>query len=217
LKPLLSVLAAVLCSLCLSGCLELIRRPASVSPDRASYAVPSPADSLPASGNQLLLADVQDSAAAPAAVGPAPSGGGFAQVARIERPKRTRAQQQNIEQVNEYALWCIENSMWNEARSHMERALAQDSLSASLHNNLGIVYEYFGLREKATEFYRRAKVLGPKSGVYQANLQRLEQLQQAVYDSSEKIDIFDIEERFPGTRRQPSQEEENELSIFTGE
>ena len=49
----------------------------------------------------------------------------------IDRPERSRQQLQNIEQVNKYALWCIENAMWNEAQSHLERALAQDSLSAS--------------------------------------------------------------------------------------
>lgn len=106
--------------------------------------------------------------------------------------------------------------MWNEARSHMERALARDSLSASLHNNLGIVYEHFGLHEKAADFYRRAQVLNRQTAAYQTNLQHLERLQQAGQDSSAKIDIFDLRERTPGRRREPFQNQRHQ-AIFTGE
>ena len=101
-------------ALCLQGCLELVRRPPADTPVvyQPAAQLTSPADTASTPQREVV----------------------------IERPKRSRKQRQSIEQVNEYALWCIQNAMWNEARSHMERTLGQDSLSASLHNNLGIIY-----------------------------------------------------------------------------
>ena len=120
----------------------------------------------------------------------------------IDRPKRSRQQWRDIEQVNEYAMWCIEHSMWNEARSHMERALAQDSLSASLHNNLGIVYERLGMVDKAADFYSRAQALNPIKKAYTANLTYLQQRQQATRDSTGEFNIFRLENNMrPGTQR----------------
>ena len=123
-------------------------------------------------------------------------------LAIINRPKRTRQQQQSIEQVNGYAMWCIENAMWNEARSHLERALTQDSLSASLHNNLGIVYERLGMVDKAAEFYSRAQAFNPSKKAYAANLNYLQERQQAAHDSTGEFNIFRLEHDMrPGTRR----------------
>ena len=87
---------------------------------------------------------------------------------------RTRRQKENVERVNEYALWCIENGMWKEARLHLEKALAADSVSASLSNNLGVVYERLGERDKAEFAYQRARALNPRREAYRINLRRLQ-------------------------------------------
>ena len=63
--------------------------------------------------------------------------------------------------------------MWEEARLHLERALEQDSLAASLHNNLGVVYEKLGERDKAEESYEQAQSFMPAKELYGANLLRL--------------------------------------------
>ena len=118
----------------------------------------------------------------------------------VDRPQRSRQQLQDIEQVNKYALWCIENAMWNEAQSHLERALAQDSLSASLHNNLGVIYERLGMTDKAAQFYGRAQALNPAQAAYAANLRHLQQYQQASHDSTGSLDIFKLGD-LPRTRR----------------
>ncbi len=87
---------------------------------------------------------------------------------------RTRSQKEKVERVNEYALWCIENGMWKEARLHLEKALAADSVSASLSNNLGVVYERLGEREKAELAYQRARALNPRREAYRINLRQLQ-------------------------------------------
>ena len=195
-RPIGFALIAALCALCLSGCLELIRRSApSGSTDNEPFE-----QNVTPSGNSLSEGNVQGSTETREPEPPA-------EVASPPRnlPERTRQQEQRIRQVNEYALWCIENSMWNEARSHLERAHAQDSLSASLHNNLAIVYEHLGQADKAAEFYRRAHELGSGKGYYEANLELLERRQQAAADTSGQIDIFDLKQRIPGPRRDPYQ------------
>jgi Flp pilus assembly protein TadD len=194
---------AALCVLFLSGCLELVRRPAS----SADAPGGSPAGERrlpeePAAG--------KDGAAGPEAIRqPAREVG-----PERERSARGRAQAQTIRQVNEYVLWCIENSMWNEARSHLERALARDSLSTSIHNNLAVVYEHFGLVDRAAELYRRARELDPDNDYYESNLQRLEALQQAAEDTSGHFDIFELKQRIPGPRRDPY---ERRRPLFEGE
>jgi len=80
--------------------------------------------------------------------------------------------------VNEYAYWCVERELWDEARIHLEQALAQDSLAASLHNNLGVVYEQCGRQDEALGAYERATQLGAKEA-YRANLAYLEERMRA--------------------------------------
>ena len=179
-KNTLHLVAFGLGALCLHGCLELVRRPPAGEP--FGY-------------EQVQVADTTATSAA--AVQPAPV------LVVIDRPKRSRQQLQNIEQVNKYALWCIENAMWNEAQSHMERALAQDSLSASLHNNLGVIYERLGMTDKAAEFYGRARALNPAQETYAANLRHLQQYQQASLDSTGSLDIFKLDDRQPPRTRRP--------------
>ena len=158
--------------LCLHGCLELVRRPPA---------------GVPIGYEPARAADTTATSAAPVV---------------IDRPKRSRQQLQNIEQVNKYALWCIENAMWNEAQSHMERALAQDSSSASLHNNLGVIYERLGMIDKAAEFYGRARALNPAQRAYAVNLRHLQQYQQADRDTTGSLDIFRLDAgQPPGTQR----------------
>ena len=178
-KNALRLVAFGLGILCLHGCLELVRRPPAGEPFGYEYA--------PAADTTATSA---------AAVQPMPA------LVVVDRPKRSRQQLRDIEQVNKYALWCIENAMWNEAQSHMERALAQDSLSASLHNNLGVIYERLGMADKAAEFYGRARALNPAQEAYAANLRHLQQYQQADSDSTDSLDIFKSDNRErPRTRR----------------
>ena len=86
---------------------------------------------------------------------------------------RTTAQRERVRQVNDYARWCLDRSMWEEARIHLEQALAADSLAASLHNNLAIVYERMGRRDDARSHYQLAASLNPRRPLYEANLKRL--------------------------------------------
>ena len=123
---------------------------------------------------------------------------------------RSRSQKNTIKRVNEYALWCIENEMWEEAKSHLEKAQVIDSTSASLSNNLGVVYERLGDREKAEIAYQRARHLKPKREAYRFNLRRLqgrkmreEKIEKGRIDSLEKgmqdleLDTSHIDDREP--------------------
>jgi tetratricopeptide (TPR) repeat protein len=151
---------AVGAALTVCGCLELVRRPPPVvarTDERPVVAV-SPAGPVPA---------VRPSRPA------APAG---------DRSDKTR---RKARQVNEYALWCIENGMWDEARLHLERATALDSLASSFHNNLGIVYERTGLVDQALVAYRQALVLAPGRESYVANLDRLESRQRRAENGAE--------------------------------
>ena len=88
--------------------------------------------------------------------------------------QRTAQEREWVEQVNTYALWCVQREMWAEARTHLEQAVAKDSLSSSLHNNLGILYERLGEPERARTAYGRALVLQPGKTAYQNNQRRLD-------------------------------------------
>lgn len=137
---------------CLIGCLEMIRRP-------------DPVGRLPAGpGPGKPTAAGPDTAAIQPA-GPAiPS----------SRPERDSQHRRDIEAVNEYVYWCIGQGMWNEAQLHLEKALQQDSLSSSLHNNLGIVYERLGDSARAAAAYQKARSLNPGNRAYKLNLEQLE-------------------------------------------
>ncbi len=180
IKNILRLVAFGLGALCLHGCLELVRRPAAGASTGYEY--------TPAADTTATSA---------AAVQPMPA------LVVVDRPERSRQQLQDIEQVNKYALWCIENAMWNEAQSHMERALAQDSLSASLHNNLGVIYERLGMTDKAAQFYGRARALNPAQEAYAANLRHLQQYQQAGRDSTGSLDIFKLDHGQPRRTGRP--------------
>ena len=130
-------------------------------------------------------------------------------------PKRSNQQRSAIKRVNEYALWCIDNDMWNEALSHMERAIGEDSLAASLHNNLGIVYERLGQTDKAADYYQKAFALNPDKKAYQANLKKLQNRQKTFQDTSNDFDIF----RVPPTerRQRDAGDEDGETPTLIGE
>ena len=76
----------------------------------------------------------------------------------------------------------------------MERALQEDSLSASLHNNLAIVYEHLGKADRAGDFYRRALDLNPAEEAYRSNLNNLRNRRQAFADTSGDFDLFGMPE-----------------------
>ena len=86
---------------------------------------------------------------------------------------RTDVERDRVRGVNEYAIWCVTNGMWDEARIHLEQAMRRDSLSASLNNNLGIIYERMGQRDEARIRYQKAADLNPGRRLYEANLRRL--------------------------------------------
>ena len=107
---------------------------------------------------------------------------------------RTKGKQGSVKQINEYAYWCVENGLWKEARTHLEHAIEQDSSSASLYNNIGIVHEHFGEEEEALDAYRRAYALNPKQRRYRGNIDLLERRWRAVPDSLGRIEIFDMDQ-----------------------
>lgn len=192
MKPLgLTALLAI--ALLSTGCLELVRRPGPKSGPTAARKGTVSTDAAEASSNPVQ----------PVAKS----------VPTVERSNR---QHRSIRQVNEYALWCIENDMWNEARTHMERALAEDSLSASLHNNLAIVYEHLGKTDLAGDFYQRAASINPAEQAYRANLQGLQDRQQALADTSSEFDLFRMPDR-DGRRRASGLDESSVPPVFIGE
>ncbi|MEE2658331.1 MAG: hypothetical protein VX733_07495 [Candidatus Latescibacterota bacterium] len=90
--------------------------------------------------------------------------------------ERTQQERERVKRVNEYVYWCIEHGMWDEAQIHLEQAVQIDSLSASLHNNLGIINERLGKRSQAESSYRLASRLNPDKKEYRTNLRRLRSL-----------------------------------------
>jgi hypothetical protein len=110
------------------------------------------------------------------------------------RISRTSGKRGSVKQINEYAFWCVENGLWKEARTHLEHAIEQDLPSASLYNNIGIVYEHFGEEEEALEAYRRAYALNPKQRHYRGNIDLLERRWRAVPDTLGRIEIFDMDQ-----------------------
>jgi Flp pilus assembly protein TadD len=183
-----------------SGCLELVRRPQTKAGGTYSAQTASDSSKVHSTpGNLANAVDVQIHTPAIASV----------------HPKRSNQQRSAIKQVNEYALWCINNSMWNEARLHMERAIAADSLAASLHNNLGIVYERLGQTDKATNYYQQALALNPDKEAYQANLKKMQTRKQAFQDTSNDFDIFRVT---PTERRQRgASDRDDEMPTLIGE
>ena len=157
--------AVALTSVAFLGCMEAVRRPAAGESPKWD-APPQQAASIPADSTAVTAA-LETTAVQPAADVVAPA------TVKVYA-KRNRNQRQRIKQVNEYALWCIENRMWQEARRHLEQAVQGDSLAASLHNNLGIVYEQLGLEEEARKAYKDAQRLNPQREAYQTNLLLLE-------------------------------------------
>lgn len=138
----------------LGGCLEAVRRP---PPNRP---VPAWGAARPDSGTAL-----------PVKQPPAP-----VVVKRAATP--------GAKQVNEYAYWCIGKGLWQEARLHLEQAVQHDSLTASYHNNLAIIYEHLGLEEQAAAAYHRAQALRPDQEAYQANIRHFEHRQRAAHPDS---------------------------------
>ena len=192
-------LLLALIGLWLGGCLEMIRR----NPEH------DPAGPWTDPGNQSEQTDVQEveaqspeqTAGAPA--GPEPVANALASAADgpasdTQRPERSSPPHQTVGEINEYAFWCIENGMWNEARTHLEQGLQQDSLAASLHNNLGVVYERLGLPDQAAAAYKKARSLDRSKKAYRINLELFEG--RGKPDSSRVKEQRDERHR-PGSRR----------------
>jgi len=159
--------------LSVSGCLEMVRRPPSDTVSTQPWwesgeSPPSPDHPAPEAGEtaepQPEPAAIEPVSAAPRRVPPE----------SLRPAGRTSEDRAFVKQVNEYAFWCVERELWDEALIHVEHALTQDSLAASLHNNLGVLYEQSGRQEEALVAYERATQLGSKD-VYRANLVHLEE------------------------------------------
>lgn len=101
--------------------------------------------------------------------------------------ERSGEDRERVEQVNAYALWCLERDMWAEARTHLEQAIARDNLAASLHNNLGILYERLGESDQARLSYERALALQPGKTAYQSNLRRLDGAQVSRVQEEDRV------------------------------
>ena len=167
-KHRLTLLLLCLGSASLYSCLETVRR---TDAGDAGKAKPWWAE-----GNSAAPADVKKDESTTAEPGLAASAPTSIDKSAVE--KRSRSQETSTKRINEYAYWCIEQNMWDEARLHLERAVDQDSLSASLFNNLGVIYERLGLADRADSSYVRATTLQPLSGASQANLNRLRDRQE---------------------------------------
>ncbi|MEW5768200.1 MAG: tetratricopeptide repeat protein [bacterium] len=72
---------------------------------------------------------------------------------------------------NNYGVRCIRLGLWNDALIWLEKARDKKPEKASIHNNLGVVYEYFGQLEEAGRAYEKAVELSGGKKVYRENLQ----------------------------------------------
>ncbi|NKB70697.1 MAG: tetratricopeptide repeat protein [Candidatus Latescibacteria bacterium] len=187
-----------------TGCMELIRRPEPPGANPESTTPPTRTETASATGNQDPETKVQQGQEAlppipksPAAATTRPTPQEASPIIAPLPHNPERADKKDIAQINEYALWCIQNGMWKEAKLHLQQALQQDSLMASVHNNLGIVYERFGQDEKAAAAYDRARQLKPNKKAYLTNIQYFDRRLKAHSDSShvdrENMDLDLIE------------------------
>ena len=197
-----SILILILVALCTGGslsCMEVIRR---AEPDKSK---PEPwwtEPGNPSESESLGSGEVASTPASPLVDGdPAvdrpvdPPRAATVETSRQSlaeaHAKRGRSLEESTKRINEYAYWCIENNMWDEARLHLERAVSQDSLAASLFNNLGVIYERLGETAQADSAYARATALLSESQAYAANLSRLrkraEAATRAIADSVSEV------------------------------
>ncbi len=179
MKNWLTGFAGFACVVGLAGCFDMVRRPQPGTPGDWEPSVRDTISAEVPTGQRSAL-DHPSSLPPEAATNATPSDFDIQQDLREPPSKEAR---ERVRRVNAYALWCIEQGMWAEARSHLERALMQDSLAASLHNNLAIVNEYYGNIQKAMELYLRAIALAADGDPYRQNLNRLEHHQQAAVDT----------------------------------
>ena len=191
MSQLLRSTGAILCCLALAGCMDLLRRQpvvTTVEPDWRD-------------GNPAERRDVQQVEKTPSRVEEVRPP---VQMEQLVPPKSSRQRTKRIEKVNKYALWCVENDLWKEAQLHLERALVQDSLAASIRNNLGIIYERLGRQQDAALEYAKAQMLNSQKEAYRINLKRLENWQQdATSDSTRSDEEVDQIDLFTDPRRPP--------------
>ena len=171
-SPRLGALLLVGIGLSLSGCLQMVQRP---PPDTTSMGPWWESGESPPPGDLAVPQAGEDTEAKRSVPEPAPPPAQRRTASEATHPaERNHDDRAFVKQVNEYAYWCVQRELWEEARIHLEHALAQDSLAASLHNNLGVVYEQCGRQEEALEAYERATQLG-STEAYRANLAYLEE------------------------------------------
>ena len=185
-----STLILILVALCTGGllsCMEVVRRaePGKSRPEPWWTEPGNPSESESVSSGEVASTPASpavdgDPAAdrpvdPPRAASVKTSGPSLAEA----HAKRGRSLEESTRRINEYAYWCIENNMWDEARLHLERAVRQDSLAASLFNNLGVIYERLGETARADSAYARATALLPGSRAHEANLSRLREREEA--------------------------------------
>ena len=153
----------------LIGCIELIRRSEGVNPEtpHVSDTSDQPVDTTAGLEEQEVDEFGSDEGS---------DSGNLAEPGNVKRLRQSG--REKTKQVNAYALWCIRNNMWEEARLHLEQGLEQDSSASSILNNLGIVYERLGRRAEAAAAYQKAGNLNLEKPAYSANLQRFEQSQE---------------------------------------
>jgi len=192
----LKVLAGVVCVFTQLSCMELVRRPdpGTVGRWRGTWA-----DSTDSVGRDPEEERAGERGTTLRAAGSKTRAGEGTSPAG----KRSTDQRARVRAVNEYALWCIGQSMWNEARSHLEQALKQDSLAASLYNNLAIVHEHLGHADSAAAYYQRALRLNGRNAAFQRNLTRLRRQRKAASDTVRTIDLFELKKRVPGPGKAP--------------
>ncbi|MEW6481597.1 MAG: tetratricopeptide repeat protein [bacterium] len=68
--------------------------------------------------------------------------------------------------LNNYAIYCIKNNLWDSAMFYLERAKTLYPNSAKINNNLGVVYEYFGRKDEAISFYKKAIEIDKEEAYY---------------------------------------------------
>jgi len=163
----LSIIVAIIAFLpTFIGCLEMVKRTEPPpwereQPQRTKPQSESPSPVTQQSQPDSVITHHQEAIAIEMPPSPHPSS---------SSPKSTIGRPPD--EVNSYALWCIQHGMWKEAKTHIEKAAAIDSTTASLWNNLGLIYEYLNLDEKAQVAYRRATALNPDNGTYRENYRR---------------------------------------------
>lgn len=94
----------------------------------------------------------------------------------LDREDLTKEDINSFKDILEYSKKCILKHQYEEARSYLKKAIAEEVISPEPHNLLGVLEEYEGKLDIAQKHYRAALALDPSYEPSSRNLQRTVQM-----------------------------------------